>query len=395
MAENTAELMRGVDAALDALLDLEPGELADSDAAELLVGLMQRHSRLEALIARVAAQVDASRSWADDGSRSCAAWLSRVSRRHRGDAAGVIGRGRALRHMPEVAEHHAAGRLSARHVRALAAAQKLAPDAYAGDEAWLVARAVELSFADFSTVVAYWCQCAAPDEAEDRALARYRRRSLRLSPGLDGSGHLDVEFEPVGYATVAEALRRIEQELWEEDWAEARRRLGEPARAGDLARSDAQRRYDALIEMARRSVAAPPGARRPVPLVTVHVDHETMAGRICELSTGVVLTPGEVLPLLCEADVERAVFGPGSRVIDLGRRSRLFVGGTRRAVQIGQRTCVHPTCEIRSEQCDIHHIVDWEDGGRTDRVNGEPRCPAHHPGRRRRSGRTDTDAPDP
>src|SRR5690606_33785467 len=153
-----------------------------------------------------------------------------------------------------------------------------------------------------------------------------------------------------------EALRRIEHEMWEADWAEARARLGDRARSTDLARSDAQRRYDALIELARRGSAAT-GSGRLRPLVTVHVDHDTLAGRICQLSTGTVLTPGEVLPLLADCDVERAVFGPGGRVIELGRTQRLFVGGTRRAVEIAQPRCAHPGCPVPAEECDIDHVL--------------------------------------
>ena len=88
--------------------------------------------------------------------------------------------------------------------------------------------------------------------------------------------------------------------------------------------------------------SAPPPCR-PTPsapgcLLTVLVGYETLHGRVCELSNGTVLTPGEVLPLLCEADIERAVFDSESRVIDLGRRSRLFIGGARRALELsGER----------------------------------------------------------
>jgi hypothetical protein len=273
--------------------------------------------------------------------------------------------------------------VSGPHVRLLAKAQEAAPEHYDSDEAWLLTQARDLRFDDFARVIAYWCQCAAPDEAEDDARNRWDRRRLHLSGGLDQTGHLDVEFEPIGFEIFSEALRRIEQELWDTDWAEARARLGEAATKADLVRSDAHRRYDALIEMARRSAAMPDNARKPAPLITVHVDHDTLVGRVCELSTGTIVTPGEILPLLCQADIERAVFDPAGRVIDLGRQSRLFVGGTRRAVQLQHRRCAHPTCTIAAERCDIDHIHPWEHGGRTDRDNGTPLCPTHHPGRRR------------
>ncbi|HSL59493.1 MAG TPA: HNH endonuclease signature motif containing protein [Acidimicrobiales bacterium] len=105
---------------------------------------------------------------------------------------------------------------------------------------------------------------------------------------------------------------------------------------------------------------------------------------MCELADGTVITPGQLLPLLTEADIERAVFGPDRRIIDLGRRSRLFVGGARRAVEIRDRRCTAPGCDAPAEECDVDHVPGWAEGGTTDPDHGRLRCPAHHPNRRRR-----------
>jgi hypothetical protein len=386
MARHPAEVMEDLTATLAELGATDLGTIDDATVlADLLVSLLGAETQLQAITAEVAARVDASKVWANDGSRSCAAWLGRAANRDHAEAAGLVRRGRDLRDMPAAAAAHGEGRLSARHVRLLAMARRLAPEAFAVDEEWLVAQAGRVDFAEFQQLLAYWQQCAAPDEVEERARRRYEHRSVKLGAGLDGTGFLDVEFEPIGFAEFSEALRRIEQELWEADWAEARDRLGPDATTRDLARSAAQRRYDALIEMARRASSAPPGSVRPRPLVTVHVDHDTLMGRICQLSTGTVVTPGEVLPLLVDVDLERVVFDGPSRIIDLGRRRRFFTGGVRRAVEILHPTCTHPGCRVPSELCDIDHVPDWEQGGRTDHDAGVPRCPPHHPKRRQRS----------
>ncbi len=394
MSRHLAVVVKELEATLVELGELDLDAVGDATVmADALVDLLGCDTRLQAACARVAGRVDASRVWANDGSRSCAAWLGRAAERDRSETAALVGRGRDLRDMPEVEAEHTHGRLSARHVRLLGRARKMAPEEFVADEAWLVAQAHELSYEEFVKAINYWCQVVAPDDAEDRARRRYENRSVKLSKGLEGAGHLDVEFEPIGFAVFSEALRRIEQELWEADWAEARDRLGPDALQRDLARSNAQRRYDALIEMARRSAAVPEGARLPVPLVTVHIDHETVVGRLCELSNGTVVTPGEVLPLLTCADIERVVFGGADRVVNLGRKQRFFVGGTRRAVEILHPTCTHPTCDVPSQRCDIDHIVDWP-AGPTDQANGRPRCPAHHPKRRQR-GRGSPGGPEP
>src|SRR5207302_10679764 len=134
-------------------------------------------------------------------------------------------------------------------------------------------------------------------------------------------------------------LKRREQELFDADWAEARKRVGPGVCAADLWRTPAQRRADAVVEMARRSGAVPEGARMPEPLFSVLVGYETFAGPIRELASGVAVTPGSLLPYLDEAWIERVVFGSPSRVIDMGVRRRLFTGATRRAVQVRDREC--------------------------------------------------------
>jgi hypothetical protein len=135
--------------------------------------------------------------------------------------------------------------------------------------------------------------------------------------------------------------------------------------------------------MAERSAAKPPGSVEPRYLL--HVLSGTKAvERMCQLSTGQVLTPGEVLPLLTQADVERAVFSSPSKVIDIGARRRLFTGATRTAVQLRDLTCTHPSCDVPFERCEVDHVIPWAEGGPTTQDNGRCRCPYHH--RRARDG---------
>ena len=363
---------------VDALARADVLELVDTEAAECLVDLMAVQTQLDAAIAKLASRVERSGVWRGDGSRSASAWLERRSRRHRGECRAALRRGTHLAVLDDVATAFEAGQIGAWHVDQIARLHHRYPTQVASDQGLFVQWAQELDHDAFTQVATYWRQAVDPDGAEHDAAADHQRRRLDLSDGIDGVGLVDLRFEPIGWATFVEALRRIDHQLWEADWAEARSRLGAAASSTDLARTDSQRRYDALIELAIRGSAAPPDAKRPRPLVTVHVDHDTLAGRICQLSTGAVITPGQILPLLSECVVERAVFGPGNRIIELGRTQRLFVGGTRRAVEITRPTCAHPGCKVPSEHCQVDHAKPWEDGGRTDPDNGQPLCPAHH-----------------
>jgi hypothetical protein len=185
-----------------------------------------------------------------------------------------------------------------------------------------------------------------------------------------------MTMDPLSGAAVADELARLEAELFEADWAEAKERLGTDPTLSDLARTPGQRRCDALAEMAERSRTAPANGRRPVPLISVLVDFPTLTGRICELADGTVLTPGALLPLLDEAYIERAVFSPGNRV-EVSEQARLFTGATKRAIELRDRTCTHPYCD-GSRPCQVDHIIPYAEGGPTNQENGRLLCGFHN-----------------
>jgi hypothetical protein len=193
-----------------------------------------------------------------------------------------------------------------------------------------------------------------------------------------------MRFDPISGTIVNNELNRLEQQLFEADWAEARSRLGDRATAADLKRTPAQRRADALVQMAIRSRTAPADGRPPEPLFSVFVGYETFAGRICELANGAVVTPGSVVPWLPQSWIESVVFDGPSRIIDMGVKRRLFTGATRRAVQLRDRQCFHEFCDLPAEDCQIDHIVPYAAGGETTQANGRPACGFHNRDRHRR-----------
>jgi hypothetical protein len=241
-----------------------------------------------------------------------------------------------------------------------------------------------LQFSLFEKVLAYWAQLADPDGTDADAEARKARRRLHVSRTFNGSFKLDGLLDPVGGTILYEALRRIEQELYDEDCREAQARTGvaEPC-CGTYRRNPAQRRADALVELARRAMATPAGSRLPVPLVSILCGFETFAGRVCELADGTVVSPSDVAALLDEAVIERAVFDGPSRVIDISHQ-RLFKGALRRAIQLRDRTCTHPYCDQPADRCDIDHIKTAASGGPTTQANGRAHCPFHNHLRQRR-----------
>jgi hypothetical protein len=295
--------------------------------------------------------------------------------------------------MPASAAAFAAGEISEAHVRRLSPlAEGRTAECFTRDEALLVDQAKTLRWVDFCRALAYWEQLADPDGPEDKARDDDKARRVHLSTGLGGTGILDGRLTPVARVTVGVALDRIEQELFEQDWEQARAEHGDQATLAHITRTPAQRRHDALVEMAKRAFAAPEGARLPVPLVSVLVGYETFKGRVCELADKTVITPGIVASMLDEAQIERIIFDGPSRVVDLGR-SRSFVGAARRALEVRDQGCTHPTgCDEPVWRCQGDHIQPHSQGGRTHPDNGQLRCGWHN---RWRWAHGDPDDPDP
>jgi hypothetical protein len=362
--------------ALDALSAVDAGVLGD---AETVMALQRCVERLACVMTRAVAAFDAGRSWEADGARTASAWLAARCRMPVESARRRVRLGRALRHMGGVEAAWLAGEIGEAQVRLLAGARTPATaECFARDESMLVEQARTLGYGAFARCVAYWGQLADPEGTDRSAAARFAARRLHLSETFDGSWALDGLLDPINGAILAKALGAIEQEFFQADWAEARERSGEDVRASHLARTPAQRRADALVEMAKRSMALPAGARLPEPLFSVLVGYETFAGRVCELANRRVVAPADLARWLDEAWVERVVFDGPERVRDVGVRRRLFAGATKRAVQVRDKECFHPTCEEPAEACEIDHVQPWAAGGLTTEANGRVACGFHN-----------------
>jgi hypothetical protein len=226
---------------------------------------------------------------------------------------------------------------------------------------------------------AHWRDVVDPDGPERRRGRDHDLRRVDLGIGLDGVGHLDGYLTAIGAATVGEALDRIERELFQADWAAAKTEHGDAATVAHLARSAAQRRHDALVEMAVRAMTAPADGKRPRPLVTVMVDYPTLVGRVCQLATGTVVAPGTVAELLGDDAtlMERAVFDGPNRIVDISA-ARSFRGILRRILEIKHPRCDHDTCHVPAARSQGDHLTPWSHGGATTQDNGGLGCGPHN-----------------
>jgi hypothetical protein len=106
--------------------------------------------------------------------------------------------------------------------------------------------------------------------------------------------------------------------------------------------------------------------------VLVHVDLQRLERS--RLHRGPILTRAQRQHLTCDADC-RVVLCEGTRPVDLGRRQHTVEPLLRALIEDRDRGCRN--CGRRGF-LHIHHLVHWEDGGRTDQDNLCGLCPSCH-----------------
>lgn len=363
-------------AAIDKVCEMDPTTRGDAEAVELLE---RQLARLEAVTTQSVAVFDANHAHEADGARTTAAWLSRQCNLSAAKATRQVRLGRELRTMPRVETAWLAGDITIDHVSALLTVRTPASaEAFARDEEYLVGEARRLRFGSLVRGLRWWRYRVDAEGAERDAGAEVDDRAVHLSQSWENRWFGNLTLDPIAGTIVANELKRLETDLFDADWAEARARLGDAATADDLRRSAAQRRADALVEMATRSAAMAPGSRRPEPLFSVLVGYETFAGPLCNLANGHMVTPGSLAPWLSEGWIERIVFDGPSRVIDVGVTRRIFEGATRRAILARDQECFHDFCDTPAEDCQVDHIEPYAFGGLTVQSNGRAACGFHN-----------------
>ncbi len=370
--------------ALDALVASDAANYGDCGSIEELHRLL---SRFESFVTEATAAFEVGEQWAADGAKTASAWIATRCRIPRSAARRRVRLARALRHLPECADAWRDGAIGVDQARAIASARRHRTESsMARDEGMLVGQASDMGFEDFYRALSYWKQLADPEGADASDEDRKASRNVFLESSFTGMWLGQMTLDPVSGSIVAGELNRLEHDLFEADCAEAKERLGRTARIDELTRSSAQRRADALVEMATRSRTAPADGIRPAPLFSVFVGYETLHGRICELENGTVLAPSALTPWMDSAYFERAIFSLGNR-IDVSVRARLFTGGTRRAIELRDRMCTHPYCYEPAESCQADHIETYATGGPTTQENGRLLCGFHNRLRNQRQQR--------
>jgi len=414
--------LAALESAVEALAAQDLTLLTDAQAAARVLALRGLLDRLEGQWLRELAGVDGrGAAGAEHGVRaaSTAGWLRGRLRAGGATATGWVRMARALFRGPlsGTARALAAGELSATHAAVLAqGAQGLPAQTAVDAEPVLLEAARRLDPPRLRRVVAHLREVADPDgavaqaQAQAQAQRQHERRGIWLSPTLAGMVAIDGLLEPEAGETLLVALEP----------------LARPASAEDQ-RSGAQRRADALAELARRTLEggrlpqtggvrpqltvtvelasllghhATPGGEGdwvgPLPaetcrrlacdaaltrvLVTRHRGHHSSGhrrtrdggagdgaagGLVARLQTAVTLLPP-------------ALGGAPTQPLEVGRTTRVVSAAQRAALAVRDGGCSFPGCDRPPAWCEAHHLRHWLHGGPTDLANLALLCRTHH-----------------
>ena len=274
--------------------------------------------------------------------------------------------------LPATAEVFAAGRTGLRHVEVIArllgsdAAGRLSPEQWADAEVRLAEWAGEYTPTELRNWGRALIELLDQDGAEpdDRPPAQVNELLLTRLP--DGGGKIKGGFDDAAMfdaiATVLDAHAR-------------------PLTADDD-RSTAERQAEALADVCGYVLdhgdVPECGGRRPHVSVLIRLEDLENRARAACLDFGGPVAPESLRTLCCDAAVVPIVMNGQGQPWDVGRATRTIPDGLRRAVAARDRGCAHPGCGRPVSWCEVHHIEEWERGGKTRLSNLVMLCRSHH-----------------
>ena len=125
---------------------------------------------------------------------------------------------------------------------------------------------------------------------------------------------------------------------------------------------------------------APPIEEGPVVDVEPVGDGVVVDHGLGQVEDGPVLAGSVLARLACDVVLVGMVLGQGGRggePVGIGRRRRTIPGWLRRLVHQRDAGCQFPGC-CNTKWTDVHHIIHWAAGGRTDLANLIRLCRFHH-----------------
>ena len=348
---------------LERLQAEDVSEASPSSLGEELKELFRHRNACDAEIQRRLHRLDKTEAYTADGSLTAKAWLRWNCHLTHSAASDRVEVARQMQSLPLTTQALAAGDISYQHAALIArTAQGLGKLWPADAEEILVPAAKEVDPGRLRCATMQLRYCLQPDGVLDEANAEDERRFLHLNQTFGGVFVLNGQFGADDGATLKAALMSV---------------LRPPAENDE--RSPAQRRADAMIDLARRQLDSGtlPETGGQKPHITVNVEMATLANKpgapAAEMEWSNVPIPGETARrIACDCAVTPVVDGEAYGT------SRVVPGSMRRALVARDKHCRFPGCDMPPAWTDAHHLKHWADGGATKPSNLLLMCRRHH-----------------
>ena len=371
-------------AALDAVAAQPLWAVTNSGLRDTLAELTAVAARLDAVRLAVIAEVESRGAATETGAPSTTAWLRGALRLAPGAAASQTRLAVRLTDpgLAPTAAALAGGAISVAHAAVIARTLDSLPvdlpaDTVAEAQTALLEHATTMDPTQLRHTAVHLRAVVDPaslDELARREFDQAQHRTLTLSPAGDGwvlvRGQLDTEAATqLGAAIGALAAPRPSTEH------------------GPDPRTAGHRRADALVELARRALAAGTlptthGGQRPTLVVTTTLDtlrHGLGAATLGGAHhTAQPLSPTSARRIACDAGIIPALLGSPSQPLDLGQSTRSVSPALYRALVLRDQGCAFPQCDRPPEWTEAHHVQHWADGGITALINLILLCAHHH-----------------
>ena len=338
---------------------------------EILRDCGQIASFVESVRLRAITCLDALPDSASFDNQSTVAGAARGSRRQ---AQAAEKRATTVAQMPALADALGDGAVSSDHVDAVAQALSRMDPAdrpkLAAQSDWVATMAMRLTPEQLAKKLQERTRELSADDGV--AVLEQQRRATFLRHWTDkdsGMVCLYGQFDPEAGATLLGRLRNTVEALFHD-------------RIPDTCPLD-ERKQDHLRALALLRLVQGEGASSGRPDITVVIDLKTLLDGVhaksrIEVSDGVTLPVETIRRQACLANIIPGVLGANGVVLDLGRSQRLATPHQRRAMRMMYGCCAIEGCNVSFDNCTLHHISYWRNGGTTDMGNMLPLCSKHH-----------------
>lgn len=341
--------------------------MGDAELGDELVGFRSAIDRLEAQFSRRLVRFEQVKGYESAGAANLISWLRWNCRMGTSAAARRLHVTRQLTELPQTDRAWRRGEISTGHAAVIGrTVDELGSDAARSAEPVLLEAAEHMHPGHVWLVGQQVRHSIDPEGALAAANTAYARRRFSLVTNMDGALELAGLLDAEGGALLRTAIDALTRPL-----------------PGDN-RVTSQRRADALVELARRQLdgASLPASGGQRPHLTVTIPASVLRGSgdgpPAELEWAGPIVDEAALRLSCDGVRTTVTVDEEGMPVGVGRATRTIPPSLRRALLVRDRGCRFPGCDRPPPWTDVHHIVHWAQGGKTEFPNLVLLCRPHH-----------------